>query len=394
MFSDTNVREELRRTKRELKRLRLALPKLMKPTELLQRILTSCIMIYRLSPSSRDTLGEIERDAQILELRSETCELRFLYIRQCLRTLYAVVPILIATGKTSVEKWDAMMELKQYYYDNEGRRQDMLIHQATMEAIIEDQLNSINNLNAALKSTRITLMSEERTRRESSETKITESMNAVIHAIEEINRKMNSATIPPPAIPEAEAIDDDTRRRSHNVEEEAEPMEISNQVDQQERDTLEVKRRALEAKIQRIEMKINSLRKDLPCNPRKFITGLDRAKEKGMRCVFCGTPGDHYSDSCGRIRDSHTRKTLLAESSRCEKCLEIGCDGTETCQKYWNKCFHCGELDHHSAVCEKPDVALKILEEIHQLIVEIIRTRDNINSIRKRLRMAPFRTLF
>ncbi|PIO68893.1 hypothetical protein TELCIR_09305 [Teladorsagia circumcincta] len=54
----------------------------------------------------------VNREEQV-----ENCELRFLYLRQCLRTLHKVVPILIATGKLFTHRWEAVLDLEHYYFD-------------------------------------------------------------------------------------------------------------------------------------------------------------------------------------------------------------------------------------------------------------------------------------
>ncbi|KAK5978719.1 hypothetical protein GCK32_015949, partial [Trichostrongylus colubriformis] len=236
MYADiNNVREELRKTKRQLKRLRAALPKLMSSTDLLQRIVSKSrdTMMYisivdqlhhdvSVLSKSPDPAKDLLREAHILELRAENYELRYLHLRQCLRTLHAVAPILIATGKSSTEKWEAMLELKQSYVDIEGKKREMIIKQTTMERIIEDQLNSISNAKAAIHARRATLQSEEKDLQESSQAKITESIDSLKSAIEEMVRKIET---PPAGHLKEETFE--KKRRSQESMQDEEPMDFS-----------------------------------------------------------------------------------------------------------------------------------------------------------------------
>ncbi|KIH69190.1 hypothetical protein ANCDUO_00474 [Ancylostoma duodenale] len=151
------------------------------------------------------------------------------------------------------------------------------------------------------------------------------------------------------------------------------PMDETEPVPQQDRETMNYVRRSLEAKIHILEMRIDAVRKQQPCRPREFATGMDRTREARMRCAFCGTSGDHYSDSCKKVRDSNRRKLLLKEDHRCSTCLEIGCTETEQCPKYWTKCYHCSQLGHHSTICEKPDIAQQIEDAIKEMESELQR---------------------
>lgn len=391
MSRSTNLYEDLRRAKRDLKRLRSAIPKLMRPEELLDRIVTKSrdVLLYssivdklhRDVPSlstSSERWGELERDAQIFELKAENCEIRLLHLRLSLRTLHATAPLLIATGKTSAAAWETMLEQPKHYYDAEGRRHDLPIQQDTIERIIADQLQSINDLHTTLRNVRSTILYEERAQKESNLEKMTASINAIQNSIEELTKKVNSQPTNQPRR-EAEVIESPRRE---------EPMEASESTTpEQDHDdqTMNFMRRSLEAKIHILEIRIEALRKKQPCRPREFATGMDRSRESRMRCVFCGTRGDHYSDSCRKVRDSNRRKLLLKDDQRCLTCLEIGCPETEACPKYWTKCYHCGQLGHHSAICEKPDIAQQIEDDIKEVEAELQRTKAKANVIRQKL---------
>ncbi|EYB81942.1 hypothetical protein Y032_0371g141 [Ancylostoma ceylanicum] len=394
MSRRTSVYEELRRTKHDLKRLRSAIPRLMRPEELLDHIVTKCrdVMLYSsivdklhhdvpFFSTSSERWGELERDAQILELKAENCEIRFLYLRHSLRTLFATAPLLIATGKTSEAAWETMLEQPQMYYDAEGRGHELPMQQETIEKIIADQLMSINDLHTTLRNIRSTILCEERAHQESNLEKVAASINTVHNAIEELKRKVDSQPMNNSC---CEAEVDDPARRGDDQMDTSQAVE---EIPAHDRDTLNFLRRTLEAKIHVLEIRIGVLEKELPCRPRAFVNGLDRSSEKRMRCVFCGARGSHYSDSCGKVRDGKRRKLLLRKEKRCITCLELECMENESCPKFWTRCFHCGQMGHHSAVCDQPDVAKRIEEQIEEATAELRHTKEKVDAIRRKLGM-------
>lgn len=135
------------------------------------------------------------------------------------------------------------------------------------------------------------------------------------------------------------------------------------------------------------EIRIHSLQKQQPCRPREYSVGLDRASEARMRCVFCGSRGKHYRDSCTRDRDSKRRKLLLKRDNRCNMCLQMDCPATEDCPKFWVFCFHCEQMGHHSAICSKPDISQRLQDDIDEALVELQQTRSQVDSIRRKLGM-------
>ncbi|XGW25703.1 hypothetical protein V3C99_006816 [Haemonchus contortus] len=161
----------------------------------------------------------------------------------------------------------------------------------------------------------------------------------------------------------------------------ADEMELS----PEEAESLNYVRRTMLTKIQALQSRIQSLEKGRPCPTRRYIRGVYKIEESKMRCSFCGACGRHYSDSCPRIRDSVRRKLLLKKQGRCKICLEIGCIADPTCTKYWNRCFHCGRMGHHSAICDWPDKAQEIEDEIRETLRELSAAKKKVSTICKRL---------
>uniref|UniRef100_A0A7I4XWC3 CCHC-type domain-containing protein n=1 Tax=Haemonchus contortus TaxID=6289 RepID=A0A7I4XWC3_HAECO len=149
----------------------------------------------------------------------------------------------------------------------------------------------------------------------------------------------------------------------------------------EEAESLNYVRRTMLTKIQALQSRIQSLEKGRPCPTRRYIRGVYKIEESKMRCSFCGACGRHYSDSCPRIRDSVRRKLLLKKQRRCKICLEIGCIADPTCTKYWNRCFHCGRMGHHSAICDWPDKAQEIEDEIRESLRELSAAKKKVSTI-------------
>ncbi|KAK6763598.1 hypothetical protein RB195_024064 [Necator americanus] len=149
--------DELQRIKRDLKRLRTAIPPLPTPDTLYDDIVDDCRNVMR-TIESFDELrkdieyfyhtnlryGELEREAQILELKAENCKLKLQSLRQHLRLLFSVIPILIATKAISVLAWRAKMQEAQSYVMRDGQEKELLTSQKDIEVIVNDQLQGMD----------------------------------------------------------------------------------------------------------------------------------------------------------------------------------------------------------------------------------------------------------
>ncbi|KAK5964247.1 hypothetical protein GCK32_014656 [Trichostrongylus colubriformis] len=101
---------ELETVKKELKSLKKALPSFPSPRVLYDKIIdiardvmlcsNSLDDIRKNIPSLTNFTGkwnELEKDVQLLEAKTENCEIQLFLLRTTLRTSYAIVPLLIAT---------------------------------------------------------------------------------------------------------------------------------------------------------------------------------------------------------------------------------------------------------------------------------------------------------
>ncbi|PIO73682.1 hypothetical protein TELCIR_04339 [Teladorsagia circumcincta] len=112
------------------------------------------------------------------------------------------------------------------------------------------------------------------------------------------------------------------------------PMDMDD-LDEGNREEVDVARRTLKARIHVLRIRFQTLHNKQPCRPRQYSKGMrpGHQTETRMRCIFCGTRGDHYLDSCGRVRDSKRSRILLKRHCRCVNCLKIGCLEKETVLK-------------------------------------------------------------
>uniref|UniRef100_A0A7E4URN5 Copper-fist domain-containing protein n=1 Tax=Panagrellus redivivus TaxID=6233 RepID=A0A7E4URN5_PANRE len=65
-----------------------------------------------------------------------------------------------------------------------------------------------------------------------------------------------------------------------------------------------------------------------------------------VNCIFCSNHSD--SGICPVVRDLETRKAIIKEQRRCEKCMRR--HPTENCF-YRNRCKVCSSPEHHDVIC-------------------------------------------
>ncbi|XGW34116.1 hypothetical protein V3C99_018142, partial [Haemonchus contortus] len=311
--------------------------------------------------NSSERWRECRRDIELLEAKTENCELRFLSLRQHLRVLHASAPILIALGKLSNAAWNTMLDQLVYYEDAQGSTEPMIIRMEAVENIVADQLASIKDFYAELRILQTTILQNELQERKLDEEIVLASLNAVKNSVDELTKRMDSYPMrrsSEPAIPQPTQNTIEHQRRPEPAkQDQAERIKIKlpEPGSKYEKSVLKFLQGLMEARKQVNEKRVKDLLKKLQCRPREFKQGLGRDKEAHMGCVFCGARGIHYSDSCPILPDSTRRRFKLQEERRCLLCLEVGCEGKQSCPKSRTSCYHCKQTGHHSAVCEKPD---------------------------------------
>uniref|UniRef100_A0A7I4YKX3 CCHC-type domain-containing protein n=1 Tax=Haemonchus contortus TaxID=6289 RepID=A0A7I4YKX3_HAECO len=162
----------------------------------------------------------------------------------------------------------------------------------------------------------------------------------------------------------AEALDAEMGKTNANVE----FMDFVEEEFEKEQPNSEISRKIqeLEAELHKVTRRMRELARMRTCPIRLFEAGVYRRKERVMACVFCREKGRHYSDLCNELRTGLERKRYLTRNGRCHNCLEVQCERSRLCSKFRIPCFHCKRRGHHSAVCELPDISLKIeLEKQH-----------------------------
>ncbi|KAK5967135.1 hypothetical protein GCK32_021621 [Trichostrongylus colubriformis] len=191
--------DENRSPKRELKRIKSALPPLPSPAELYDDIVINCqhvMHIVELVDSLKLDVRvfndrslpfrESERDARILELKTENCKVRLQFHLKHLRLLYSTVPLLIATKAVSAQAWQAKMELPQAYTSRSGERKTLLIDQMAMERILKDQLRGIEEFFNTLRQLRTDCLTRERAQQQSMHSKILNAIQSIDDSMAEM----------------------------------------------------------------------------------------------------------------------------------------------------------------------------------------------------------------
>ncbi|VDK70568.1 unnamed protein product [Cylicostephanus goldi] len=114
-----------------------------------------------------------------------------------------------------------------------------------------------------------------------------------------------------------------------------------------------------------LNLMIEELENQKTCWPRRYHGKIQKSCERNMSCAFCNEIGDHYSDSCTEIPTGRERREVLNMKRRCATCLEY-CSGGDLCKKAYDRCSHCHETGHHSALCELPDTSQDIFQRLEQ----------------------------
>ncbi|KAK6735964.1 hypothetical protein RB195_018930 [Necator americanus] len=408
--------DELRRVKRELKRLRTAIPPLPTPDTLYDDMVDNCRNIMRTIESldglrsdieyfynSNLRYGELKREAQILERKAEICKLKFQSLRQHLRLLFSVVPILKAMSALA---WRAKMQEPQSYVRRDGQEKELLTSQKEIEIIVNDQLQGMNEFFTAIRGIRSSCLNMERGQKESLNVRILETVQFISATVTDIKEQMervganqvhdeaqpttSSSTLGDNFSQTVESCQMATNEKDRGESSEqakiasnAEYMEAVEMEYEKARDdpkeaAIRAEIKSLETELTNVQKRLRELARKRTCRQREYEAGVYRTEERKMRCVFCGEQGLHYSDSCSKMRTGAER-SFLRKGGRCFNCLELHCVGGFQCVKYRLPCFHCKERGHHSATCE-------LLETSVQTGVEKLQCELAIDNIFRRLR--------
>ncbi|VDK40164.1 unnamed protein product [Cylicostephanus goldi] len=451
LLRNTAHMENESRLRRELRKLKSALPPLPSPAKLYDDIIEASTMVMitieifdQLKEDSsffhvsNAPYGELERDTQLFELRTDNCKLRLEFLRQRLRLLFSTVPVLIATKAMNENAWKARMERPQHFISRDGRRKPLLTDANQLEIIINDQIRCMDEFFTTIEQTRAACLTQERMERDTMDVRMYNAMQSIQQTMVEIKegiakqtptikncaawtqttpverQKMCKAVQtsqhlapqarttpteapPPPTVPQMPpmppqpmmfpsfpyfqppfpfpipptvppTVPPATPPTTSQGRPQDRPSGSStsgqNSRRSTERAALEIT--ALEEKLHRIQRRMRELEKRRTCKPREYEGGVSREGELTMKCVFCAAIGEHYSDSCPRMKTGAERRGFLRRHRRCSNCLELHCQGGFQCIKYRIPCFHCKLRGHHSAVCDLPEETLKIETEKSQ----------------------------
>ncbi|XGW10848.1 hypothetical protein V3C99_012391 [Haemonchus contortus] len=469
---------------RKYDRLLHAIPPLPTPTQLYKKIVATCRYLHETLKNmttlterianlrrSREGWKECIAELQIIETLKEKQELEFIFIRTELRTLFAVPPLLIATGAISESNWRAIITQPQY----DDRENYILMKQSTIETVIEDQLKILSEQQSLLNDFRRILEEEERMDTQDFQRAVITSLDnlqstlkrklemtakdaiddnfaaIVLHMKDEITMLLREnsridqiaaavkeaiRTTPHEHTPHANAPQKHTqstqtsdnehaerqrragegRRRPSQesveggdpeikrIRENAEFMEEVMEEEESDdwRREAEIGRRRtelimehtdIEEKIEELEDLVYRLDMEPDCEPRNFEMGsIVREDEKGMKCVFCGRVGEHYSDSCTVYRTVAIRKQIVIGEHRCACCLRVRYE-PHACKKERTKCYHCHETGHHSALCNWPERAEENKRRYDDAIRKRKALKERKDEIERLLKQLQDRTL-
>ncbi|VDL86044.1 unnamed protein product [Nippostrongylus brasiliensis] len=357
-------------------RLRDALPPIPSPTELYKKIVQACKRFHSLASSVSDFKRRVYKlcsakddcekrwaELQIVETLRELKRSEFALIRLQLRQLFAVPPILIATGKMSAAQWNTIITTPQF--DIKG--DPLLMNHARIEMAIEDQLNILEEHHSILKQMREQLELEKQDESQNCLSKIPSMVEKIHEATtrtkeegqgddlrslldefrttlaNDIQRWTKSRGLYPESTTTRTQSEGDCEMETPNEEciirknavfmERLEGLSEDDEQDHtlQNAQRMANRRREIEEEIRQMEQSIANLEDiiyalDMEpwCEPRDFERGLiNRPEDRTLPCVFCTRVGHHYSDSCTIVPTVAARKDIIERKGRCKVCLEL-----------------------------------------------------------------------
>ncbi|KAK6028100.1 hypothetical protein OSTOST_05861, partial [Ostertagia ostertagi] len=410
------VRQELDEKTHELRELRRALP-LPDPERLYKNILDLCHEFYSCTTRTTELdnrINALRRSADsnenrlhevaLLELSVEKLRIEIVFIRSQLRTFFTGPALLCAAKVITMDVWRTWMDRP---HRNEAG-DPLLVRPEVIELVASDQLHQLDRNRQTLVELRAAIMEADRqdtldfqNHMRATVARLQSSLDAALFAMEQQReaptvggRVQDDKAMDDPHHEEVEEVavlqERDSPQGSpapegiamHDQEREAiqENADFLEEVELEEEEAIEEDgepegdvhervrqenanmRRQIEEEIQQLQQArsnfrqiINDLRQHPTCPPRRYGYGAIRKdKERRMRCSFCRALGKHYSDSCDQITSVYVRRRMIDDRGKCPECLEY-CRGGTSCVKYFERCFHCGDYEHHSALCELPD---------------------------------------
>ncbi|VDL84446.1 unnamed protein product [Nippostrongylus brasiliensis] len=390
-------------TTHQLKRLQSALPPLLRPTELRNKIVDAARQLMDITEtidllnnetnyfySSHEPFSNLERDAQILELRTDKIRLQLLFLQNHMQTLHAMVPLLIATNKVSHTAWETMMTTLEEYVpknDDNNEKRPLPYQQETTSTIINDQLIAIDALFSKIREIRTDCLNEERAQQECDQHQIATSLKSLQKTLNEMHQHFATSTTPEDNQSTSQLRTNEKRKIEANIEFMEGLEELDEPVPKQRKITKDTSNK------KQINDEIQDLRRTAITYMRHFLSVARKrtcfirlyqkgvgSDEKTMRCPFYQAQGDHYADSCDIIKTGQERRRFLDRANRCTICLELQCPQGNKCPKFNKRCIHCQKKGHNSAVCHLPDYSQQIRQEQEECIEKIEKAIVRLNS--------------
>ncbi|KAK6038333.1 hypothetical protein COOONC_24162 [Cooperia oncophora] len=222
---------KLRRAESQLRAIKRALPPLPTADELYEKIVNYCLEFYdctrEVSPLeqsfnnlriSHEPLDSRIHTAQHLESRAHLLQLRLVFVRTQLRTLFTLPPVMVAMDQMKEEEWDTLINRRHKTIHNES----FVVRLDVIATAAADQLQAISSLLSALSSVRSAYQDEkkeeDKTFREEILSTMRHNHQILVEHLEEIQR-----TFPRyggQLLPSSEQSEADARQRESSIIEE------------------------------------------------------------------------------------------------------------------------------------------------------------------------------
>ncbi|VDP42686.1 unnamed protein product [Heligmosomoides polygyrus] len=365
-------RQNVRRLKRQLKRLQAALPPLPSPQQLRKNFVNSSIQLMntvetiellkddvKFFYNSQEPWGKLERNAQILELTVDKTRLQLLFLQHHLQTLCAVIRLLIANDSISKAAWEELISQPENYVSTSNKEKELPYQPELTERIIRDQINAIEELFASIREMKAECLNEERAQRECTQDQIFSALQSLNNNFHDVKSKLEAIKLPitsPPGEDRSSSRKQERDRIQANIDfMETPQVPEAPYIDLRAIENIEDRLNAAKDELTVQQKHFMSISRRRTCPTRNYGAEISRQQEREIRCVFCLAQGRHYSDLCDCIKNGRDRRLFLKEMKRCFICSELSCKQGVRCDKYDYQCHHCGARGHHPAICELPD---------------------------------------
>ncbi|XGW21379.1 hypothetical protein V3C99_004383 [Haemonchus contortus] len=137
----------------------------------------------------------------------------------------------------------------------------------------------------------------------------------------------------------------------------------------------------VESQSKELCREIDAMESALSKYPYRKIIQWSTGIQSSIECIFCGSMGTHYSDSCPMVVEGCERLQVAMAAGRCLQCLKLH-EGA--CTSKEDGCWYCRQLRqtpfediiplyrHHRALCPVPDAKRELQERVSEKRRELV----------------------